>query len=363
MKTLCKPYATALAATLQLAVHAAVPLAWDIRPGQPAPVMFDRFHGETLEFRCTFRGFGELPFAAGADVRLWYQTNGMGAAWWSAPATIRSNVLSAVWSPALDPGADRVSLFFGAPSNAYAAAVLRLRHSPGFAPGAMPDPESFHESDPEFTAWLSSFQESDPVFSSWLEGYTPPDTSLEPSTNYTDRALGAFAETGTVERARSYGTPTQWTDATGCVWEVAADKAPWTGGPSSLLLWSDEHGGWVSDPSTDLLTWSSGTWQLASGTETTTFTCSGEWGAMRLVLHSEDDRTVILERGLLTNLVGRVALTNDIPAETDPTVPEWAKEPSPPSYRRRTRRRMSAPLRRPSCPSSQPSRMPPRQPN
>ena len=314
MKTLCKPYVTALAATLQLAAIATVPLAWDARPGAPAPASFDRFHGETLEFRCTFRGFGELPFAAGADVRLWYQTNGMGRAWWSVPATVQSNVLSAVWSPALDPGADRVSLFFGAPSNAYAAAVLRLRHSPGFAPGAMPDPESFHESDPEFVAWLSAFQESDPVFSSWLATYTPPDTSLEPSTNYTDRALGAFAETGTVERARSYGTLTQWTDATGCVWEVTADKAPWTGGPSSPLLWSDEHGGWVSDPSTDLLTWSSGTWQLASGTLTTTFTCSGEWDAMRLVLHSEgNEQTVILERGLLTNLVGRVALTKDIP--------------------------------------------------
>ena len=172
MKPHCKPLATALAATLHLAALAAVPLAWDSRPGNPAPASFDRYHGETLEFRCTFRGFGELPFAPGADIRLWYQTNGMGSAWWSVPATVSSNVLSATWSPALDPGADRVSLFFGAPSNAYAAAVLRLRHSPGFAPGAMPDPESFHESDPEFTAWLSA--------------YTPPSTSLEPSTNYTD---------------------------------------------------------------------------------------------------------------------------------------------------------------------------------
>ena len=34
----------------------------------------------------------------------------------------------------------------------------------------------------------------------------------------------------------------------------------------------------------------------------------------------------------VTNFVGRVAYTNDIPAEADPTVPEWAKEPSPPSY-------------------------------
>ena len=190
MKTHCKPLATALAATLQLAAIAAVPLAWDVRPGQPAPVMFDRYHGETLGFSATFRGFGELPFSPGADVRLWYQTNGMGAAWWSAPATIRSNVLSAVWSPEMDPGAERVSLFFGAPSNAYASAVLRLRHSPGFAPGAMPDPIAFHESDPVFAAWLATFE--------------VPETSLEPATNYTDAALGEFARTNEVLKSGPY---------------------------------------------------------------------------------------------------------------------------------------------------------------
>jgi len=181
MKTRCKPLATALAATLQLAAIAAVPLAWDVRPGQPAPVMFDRYHGETLSFSATFRGFGDRPFAEGADIRLWYQTNGMGAAWWSTPATIRSNVLTATWSPDLDPGAERVSLFFGAPSNVYAAAALRLRHSPGFLPGAMPEPEAFRESDPVFSAWLST--------------YTPPDISLAPATNYTDEVARDF-ETG-----------------------------------------------------------------------------------------------------------------------------------------------------------------------
>ena len=190
-----KPLATALAATLQIAAIAAVPLAWDVRPGQPAPVTFDRYHGETLEFSATFRGFGALPFAGDADLRLWYQTNGMGSSWWSAPATIQSNVLSAVWSPALDPGAERVSLFFGAPSNAYAAAVLRLRHSPGFRPGAMPDPESFRETDP--------------VFSAWLAGYTPPDTSLAPATNYTDGATNALAAT-MLSRSEAEAGFTSW---------------------------------------------------------------------------------------------------------------------------------------------------------
>ena len=314
MKPHYKHLATALAATLQLAILAAVPLAWDVRPGNPAPASFDRYHGEALEFRCTFRGFGELPFSPGADIRLWYQTNGMGSAWWSAPATIQTNVLSATWSPALDPGADRVSLFFGAPSNAYAAAVLRLRHSPGFAPGTMPDPESFHESDPEFTAWLSSFQESDPVFSSWLEGYTPPDTSLEPSTNYTDRALSSFAATGTVARAATYGTPTRWTDATGCVWEVVIDSQ-W-----DIVYKDPDYGPQYAihiEPSGlgNGRYWEPYTGEYSSGV------AKGDEGSTVLVWEGDaiTDFTATRTVHVTTNLVGRVAMTNDIPPATDLT--------------------------------------------
>ena len=189
MKTHCKPLATALAATLQIAALAAVPLAWDVRPGQPAPVMFDRYHGETLSFSATFRGFGELPFSPGADIRLWYQTNGMGRAWWSVPATVQSNVLSATWSPALDPGADRVSLFFGAPSNAFASAVLRLRPSPGFFPNVL----------------------------------NPPPTLVD-----LESGLAAFCATGTAFRAATIGTETRWVDVTGCVWEVSLGYSDWS---------------------------------------------------------------------------------------------------------------------------------------
>ena len=203
MQHTIKPLATALAATLQLAALAAVPVAWTNSPTTPQPYPLKPVpHGVPVDFRVTLRGYTEPLIAPGADLHLWFQTNGMGKLWWKAPATFDGDTITATFGPAQDTGADRVSLFFGAPSNVFASAVLRLTHSPGFAPGTMPDPESFHESDPEFTAWLSSFQESDPIFSSWLSTYTPPDTSLEPSTNYTDRALGAFAETGTVARAQ-----------------------------------------------------------------------------------------------------------------------------------------------------------------
>ena len=64
----------------------------------------------------------------------------MGSAWWSAPATLEGDVITATFGPAHDTGADRVSLFFGAPSNVFASAVLRLTHSPGFAPASLPLP-------------------------------------------------------------------------------------------------------------------------------------------------------------------------------------------------------------------------------
>ena len=311
MKPHYKPLATALAATLQLTVLAAVPLAWDVRPGQPAPVTFDRYHGETIDFSATFRGFGELPFASGADIRLWYQTNGMGSAWWSVPAIVQSNVLSATWSPALDPGADRVSLFFGAPSNAYAAAVLRLRHSPGFAPGTMPDPETFHEFDPVFSSWLSAFQESDPVFSSWLSTFEVPDTSLEPSINYTDRALGAFAETGTVARARSYGTAERWTDEQGRVWEIGTELSAWSF--SDGLDRSVVYGGFNED-----LGWPvyGSDVRGADSSDVYWFRTQAEaLNAVRFVYIREDGTEVTATRTEyeVINLVGRVALTNDLP--------------------------------------------------
>ena len=141
--------------------------------------------------------------------------------------------------------------------------------------------------------------------------------SLQPSTNYTDAALGAFAATGAVSRAATYGTPTRWTDATGCVWEVETAKAPWHGGPSSPLSWDEETRGWISANGQDLLTWISGTWMLGCGTWTASLECTGEQDAMRLELHGDGVPNIILERIPLTNLVGRVAYTNDIPPATD----------------------------------------------
>ena len=201
----CNRLAKLLALALQLfTIHcslftatAAVPLAWDVEPRRATPAKFDRYHGETLDLTATFRGFGELPFAPGADVRLYFQTNGMGSAWWNAPASVSSNVVTGTFSPSLDPGADSVTVFFGAPSNAYASAIIKLRPSPGFSPAAMPAPG---------IAGVVS-----------LENYYTKDETdarlLELA-----RDLSWAASAGNTRLVSTDGTT--WQDATGTVWQV-----------------------------------------------------------------------------------------------------------------------------------------------
>ena len=180
MKTHYKPLATALAAALQLAAIAAVPVAWTNSPGMPPYPIKPVPHGSTVDLAVTLKGYTTPPIASGADVRLWYQTNGMGSAWWSAPATFDGSTITASFGPAQDCGADRVSLFFGAPSNVFASAVLRLTHAPGFAPASLPPPPGV-AMQPWVAEQLAALAMA--------------------TTNYTNQTLADFASTGKVAYA------------------------------------------------------------------------------------------------------------------------------------------------------------------
>ncbi len=138
MKTLCTSIAIALATAF--AASAAVPISWTATPASPPYAPPPVPHGSAVEFAVTLKGFTTPPIAPGADLHLWYQTNGMGKLWWPAPAALEGDTITASFGPAQDCGADRVSLFFGAPSNVFASAVLRLTHAPGFAPASLPLP-------------------------------------------------------------------------------------------------------------------------------------------------------------------------------------------------------------------------------
>ena len=413
MKTRC----TILATILPALCMAAIPVAWTNTPGMPTYALPNVPHGVPIDFSVTLKGY--TPIADGADVRLWFQTNGMGKEWWSAPATHNGNVITATFGPAQDCGADRVNLFFGAPSNVFASAVLRLTPSPGFAPNSLPFPAPVLDFSTVVVRNIGA------LTNGWSFGTA---TDLSPSTNYPDLVAagkrdaldlgvrgkptaengGVFAldrdmhytlrwrgtywssthysyevhegghgfilyerhpvllggggnglveictfdltqancyafsftkdgerheiigytnlvatlsqvqdalSTGTVYRAASVGTPTRWADATGCVWEVeAAHYSDWSfaGVPDGYvfgLVWHEHVGAWQ---------WTLEQWGGGEDYAQDYFYADDDTGTELTIGVGADFfvGTITCSRTYYpygTNLVGRVALTNDIP--------------------------------------------------
>ena len=143
--------------------------------------------------------------------------------------------------------------------------------------------------------------------------------SLAPSTNYTDAALGAFVSTGAVARANVYGTPTRWTDATGCVWE--ATLRDWVA--NDIGLPDGESAEWYGptwNTITDDYYYDRVGWFVSAGSMTPEYlgndenavTLELDWGRYDEI-HGYYTIHTVFTRSLATNLVGRVALTNEIP--------------------------------------------------
>ena len=144
---------------------------------------------------------------------------------------------------------------------------------------------------------------------------------------YTDAALGAFASTGAVTRVELHGTPTRWTDATGCVWQVVGGGGGWSVYTNSILVadWSAYSyqtdvgpGGYfyelrigpINEAVENFYSVASGVFPTASPVwadeyEKTFDSDAGFYGL------TNGDAIRVVRGG--TNLVGRVALTNDIP--------------------------------------------------
>lgn len=164
----------------------------------------------------------------------------------------------------------------------------------------------------------------------WVRNYVATNTpSLTSATNYTDKALADFAATGTVWRSLSYGTATRWTDATGCVWACEirfpttvqiqdVGTYPYSGFVNGSHKWEITEHNYVSYVPYDAQ-WTyyntesstgSGAWLGISPIETgaNSITLESPFGASPVTL-------LYSGYGPVTNLVGRVALTNDVTAE------------------------------------------------
>lgn len=133
MKALCTAFSIALYAAFP-ARSAAVPLRWTVETSRAQVAQFEAYRGETLDLEATMKSYGS-PLATPAQPSLYWQTNGMGAAWWTTPATASGNVLRATWSPTNDCGGTVYNCFIGGPDSTYRAAFrLRMLPSPGFTP-------------------------------------------------------------------------------------------------------------------------------------------------------------------------------------------------------------------------------------
>lgn len=129
---------------------AAVPMKWTVDVSRVQPEVRDVVRGETVALEATLQCDGK-PFATGPEpVCIFWQTNGMGSAWWSVPASVTNHpitqssnqsILSATFTPEMDPGAPTVNGFLGSSGSMYRAIfTLRFRHGPGAVPNLIEQP-------------------------------------------------------------------------------------------------------------------------------------------------------------------------------------------------------------------------------
>ena len=153
-------YTILTAALTAVCAHAAVPLKWTVETSRVQPVTFEAYHGETLALAATLQSYGKPVADTLQDVRIYWQTNGMGSAYWSAPASASGNVLRATWTPAMDTGANAVYGFIGVAGENYRASFqLRMRSSPGAVPNELELPRKhidFAEVEVKNAPWASA---------------------------------------------------------------------------------------------------------------------------------------------------------------------------------------------------------------
>lgn len=190
-----------------------VPLRWTVETSRAQVAQFEAYRGETLDLEAAMKSYGS-PLATPVQPSLYWQTNGMGAAWWTAPATASGNVLRATWSPTNDCGGTVYNCFIGQAGGNYRAAFrLRMLPSPGYTPNHIPLPTVTGESDPVFSAWLATNEFS----SAGVDTNAVKDLITSAT-----KGLATKSElAGHVPaRAETVGTDRLWTDATGTVWQV-----------------------------------------------------------------------------------------------------------------------------------------------
>lgn len=138
MKPLCTALAVLLLGGLCRAADPPTLVEWraDLSTTEVRNLYLRHGDSATLTARLYLRGVPYTP----TNAVCYFQTNGMGRAWWSAPCSIASNTVSVAWTPLLErAGADLYPLVVRVDDAAWrAAALLYLRPAPGPEPDETP---------------------------------------------------------------------------------------------------------------------------------------------------------------------------------------------------------------------------------
>ena len=128
-----------------LAYSAAIPFRWEVETSRPTKQTLQVFRGETVNLMPRIKNNGAAMDLSSQSVSLYYQTNGMGNAWFVVQGTPGlSGEVSVPFSPENDVGASEYSFYVecksadAGPRMYRAYGTLQMLNSPGFNPSTVP---------------------------------------------------------------------------------------------------------------------------------------------------------------------------------------------------------------------------------
>ena len=180
-------------------LHAAERIEWEAGPAEP----IDRtaYHGETLELVARTRAQGAMT------AQLLWSTNATSRAWWATNATVSADgTVRGLFTPAMDPGADRIFIFMpvtDATGASYRPAV-RLRMMPSPASGTIAPfvPPGTNLIDfAQVTALNAPWATLESLDSALQAGFNRVEEGLQADYNILTNAVMAFVRTNAVPGA------------------------------------------------------------------------------------------------------------------------------------------------------------------
>lgn len=146
-------YPPAASNPVSRAYTAPVVLRWLVDSARPASVDWPIYRGESVAIAPTIQdAAAAIAWPSGTAAALYYQTNGMGAAWWMIPAatSVVPGQVVANWHPSDDVGAAAYTFFVaittpGAGTSYRALGRLLMREAPGSLPDVAAPPTALSD--------------------------------------------------------------------------------------------------------------------------------------------------------------------------------------------------------------------------